>query len=87
MQPVFGLIYDSENPFFAGCGTWPGWLAALRATPNDVGAPVRFAAVSWHELLPVTPLDYAALGWASEKHGLHAGGKHSGPDEAVPGEI
>jgi hypothetical protein len=70
-QPVFGLIYDADNPCFAGCGEWPGWPAALDATLNDVAAPVRFAAVSWQELLPLLPLDGATAAWASEKHGLH----------------
>jgi hypothetical protein len=74
-----GNGYDSENPFFAGCGTWPGWPAALQATLSDVEAPVRFAAVSWQELLSVTPLDSAALGWASQKHALHARGEPSAP--------
>ena len=70
-QPVFGLIYDADNPYFSGCGQWPGWPAALDATLNDVAAPVRFASVSWQELLPLLPLDAAAVAWASEKHGLH----------------
>jgi hypothetical protein len=73
-EPAFGLIYDAENPFFAGCGEWPGWPAALSATLDDVGAPVRFAATSWQELLGVLPLDPAAAAWASEKHGLHQTG-------------
>ena len=56
-------------------GEWPGWPAALRTTLDDVGAPVRFAAVSWQELLGVLPLDPAAAAWASEKHGLHKQGR------------
>ena len=74
-KPVFGLIYDADNPYFAGCGDWPGWPAALDATLNDIEAPVRFAAVSWQELLPLLPLDPAAAAWASEKHGLHQAGQ------------
>jgi hypothetical protein len=70
-QPVFGLIYDADNPYFAGCGEWPGWPAALAATISYAGAPVTFASVSWQELLPLLPLDEEALFWASEKHGLH----------------
>jgi hypothetical protein len=70
-EPVFGLIYDSDNPYFAGCGAWPGWPAALSATLNYTGAPVRFASVAWQALLPLVPLDGAAAAWASEKHGLH----------------
>jgi len=69
-QPVFGLIYDADNPYFGGCGQWPGWPAALRATLDDVGAPVTFASVSWQELVPLLPLDSATASWASEKHGL-----------------
>ncbi len=69
--PVFGLIYDGENPYFSGYGDWPGWPVALHATLDDAGAPVRFASVSWQELLPLLPLDGAAAAWASEKHGLH----------------
>jgi hypothetical protein len=69
--PVFGLIYDAKNPYFAGCGDWPGWPAALAATLPADESPVRFAAVSWQELLPLLPLDVAAAFWASEKHGLH----------------
>lgn len=73
-KPVFGLIYDADNPYFAGCGEWPGWPNALDATLNAVEAAVRFAAVSWQELLPLLPLDLSAAAWASEKHGLHQSG-------------
>ena len=68
---VFGLIYDAENPYFAGCGNWPGWPAALHATLDAADAPVRFTSVSWQQLLPSLPLDSTAAAWASEKHGLH----------------
>jgi hypothetical protein len=68
---VFGLIYDAENPYFAGCGSWPGWPVALHATLDEAGSPVRFASVSWQELLPLLPLDQPAAAWASAKHGLH----------------
>ena len=70
-QPVFGLIYDADNPYFAGCGHWPGAPAALRTTLDPDESPVRFAAVSWQELLPLLPRDAAAAARASEKHGLH----------------
>ena len=70
--PVFGLIYDADNPFFAGCGEWPGWPAALAATLDPNESPVRFAAASWQELVPLLPLDPAAAAWAMEKHGLSA---------------
>lgn len=69
-EPVFGLFYDAANPYFAGCGQWPGWPVALRDTIAAEGGPVRFCSVSWQELLPLLPLDQAALDWAAEKHGL-----------------
>lgn len=70
-EAVFGLLYDADNPYFAGCGDWPGWPKALHATLDDAGAGVRFASVSWQELIEVAPLDAPAAAWASEKHGLH----------------
>jgi len=69
-QAVFGLIYDADNPYFAGCGTWPGWPSALHATLDQVDAPVCFVSVSWQELLPLLPLDAATYAWAADKHGL-----------------
>jgi hypothetical protein len=69
--PVFALIYDADNPYFASCGSWPGWPAALDATLNDLGSPVRFASTSWQQLVSLMPLDGPAAEWASEKHGLH----------------
>lgn len=71
---VFALIYDAENPYFAGCGAWAGWPAALRATLDGVYDKLCFRAVSWQELLPLAPLDDAARAWASEKHGLRPSG-------------
>lgn len=72
-QAVFALLYDDANPYFAGCGNWPGWPAALCATlsENETDVPVVFAAVSWQELLPMLPLDAGVASWASDKHGLH----------------
>jgi hypothetical protein len=70
-EAVFGLIYDADNPYFAGAGTWPGWPVALHATLDRHDARVRFASVSWQELIQLAPLDAAAAAWASEKHGLH----------------
>jgi hypothetical protein len=68
--PVFGLIYDADNPYFGGCGEWPGWPAALAATLDPDESRVRFASDSWQELAPMLPLDPAAAAWAMEKHGL-----------------
>lgn len=76
--PVFGLIYDADNPFFAGCGDWPGWPAALAATLDPDESPVRFASASWQELVPLLPLDAPAAEWAAEKHGLHTAGSAQG---------
>lgn len=70
--PVFGLLYDAENPYFKPTGRWPGWPDALRATLDGAHPDLRFAAVSWQELLPMLPLDAATLEWASSKHGLSA---------------
>jgi hypothetical protein len=67
-KPVFGLIYDAGNPYFAGCGDWPGWPEALRTTLEGTG--VDFRAASWQELLSELPLDEATRRWAAEKHGL-----------------
>lgn len=69
-DPVFGLIYDAENPYFTRTGEWPGWPAALEATLNEAGSPVKFRSVSWQVLVQDAPLDAAAAAWASEKHGL-----------------
>jgi hypothetical protein len=69
--PVFALIYDADNPYFASCGNWTGWPATLDATLNDLGSPVRFASTSWQELISLVPLDGPAAEWALEKHGLH----------------
>lgn len=67
-DPIFGLIYDAENPYFAGAGDWLGWPVALRATLAD--SEVQFRAVSWQELFQLLPLDDASRAWATEKHGL-----------------
>jgi hypothetical protein len=69
-QPVFGLIFDAKNPYFTQTGKWPGWPAALDATLDDTDSPVRFASISWQELVELAPLDRPAAAWAFEKHGL-----------------
>lgn len=69
-DPVFGLIYDAENPYFGQTGEWPGWPAALDATLNQTGSPIKFRSVSWQALVQIAPLDPAATAWVSEKHGL-----------------
>jgi hypothetical protein len=45
-DPVFGLIYDAENPYFRQTGAWPGWPAALTATLEETGARMKFRSVS-----------------------------------------
>jgi hypothetical protein len=66
---VLALVYDSDNPYFAPTGEWPGWPPLL---DQAVGADerFRFAAISWQELMPLLPLDEPTLAWAAEKHGL-----------------
>jgi hypothetical protein len=69
-QAVFLLIYDDENPYFAGAGEWPGWAAMLDLTPAKDPLAVRTA--SWQQLLAVLPLPDDVRTWACEKHGLAA---------------
>jgi hypothetical protein len=68
--PVFGLIYDEENPYFAGAGAWPGWPAVLEHTLRGQDEQIRFRAVSWQELLPLLPIDDELREWARVKHRL-----------------
>jgi hypothetical protein len=68
---VFGLIYDANNPYFAGQGEWPGWPAVLRDALVDANQTrVRFRPDSWQALMPHLVLDDATRAWAHEKHGL-----------------
>lgn len=67
---VFGLIFDAENPYFAGCGKWPGWPEVLREVLDEAHPRLRFRAVSWQELVPLLPLDDATRDWAAMKYGL-----------------
>lgn len=68
---VFGLIYDANNPYFAGHGEWPGWPALLRDTLDDANQTrVRFRPVSWQTLMPHLVLDEPTRDWAHRKHGL-----------------
>ena len=61
-----------ENPYFAETDEWPGWPRLARrggpahADPEDL----RFAAISWQELVPLLPLDEPTRAWAADKHGL-----------------
>lgn len=68
--PVFALVYDAENPYFAGCGQWPGWPAILQTTFQDADTRLRFRAVSWQALIEQLPLDEAVRAWAVDKHKL-----------------
>lgn len=67
-RPVFGLIFDAENPYFAGCGAWPGWPAVLHGTLRD--DMVLFRAVSWQDLIPRLPVREDFRRWLREKHRL-----------------
>ena len=67
-RAVFGLIYDAENPYFGGWGSWPGWPRVLRATLRDDG--VLFRASSWQDLIPRLPIDADLRRWLREKHRL-----------------
>jgi hypothetical protein len=65
---VFGLIYDGDNPYFAGCGAWPGWPAVIDGSLR--GSRVLFRAVSWQELIPRLPVDEGFRDWLRRKHRL-----------------
>ena len=67
---VFGLIYDADNPYFAGHGKWPGWAAALTKALHDVHGGFRFRAISWQQLMASLVLDDATRAWAREKRRL-----------------
>lgn len=68
---VFGLVYDAANPYFAGCGDWPGWPSVLASALDDGDrSELRFRAVSWQDLMPLLKLDDHVREWAREKHGL-----------------
>lgn len=72
--PVFALIYDERNPFFGGCGDWPGWARVLDQTVNAYSdSGVRFASATWQDLAPAIvalPGMDAVRTWAREKHQL-----------------
>ncbi|MDQ3647201.1 MAG: hypothetical protein M3433_01185 [Actinomycetota bacterium] len=70
--PVFGLIYDENNPYFAGHGGWPGWPAILSGAveANADEQQFRFRSISWQALFPLLPLDEETREWAHEKHQL-----------------
>jgi hypothetical protein len=69
---VLALFYDSDNPYFAPSGEWPGWPALLGEAVDAAADPERFgfAAVAWQELVPALPLDEETRAWAADKHGL-----------------
>ena len=68
-RPVFALIYDAENPYFAGCGSWPGWPAVHDYTLRGQDESIRFRAISWQELVALLP-DDKLREWARDKHRL-----------------
>jgi hypothetical protein len=70
-RAIFGLIYDEDNPYFAGAGNWPGWPVILSAAVEEqADSAVNFASCSWQALVPQLPLRQPAMDWAREKHGL-----------------
>ncbi len=69
-QPVFALIYDRENPYFGGCGSWPGWPEVLAHTLRKHESEILFRAVSWQELIPRLPVDHGFRAWLKLKHRL-----------------
>jgi Sigma-70, region 4 len=76
-RAVFALVFNDENPVFAGgeeTGAWPGWAKLLRATVANAHPAYNFVfrALSWQALIKDLPLDSATAEWASEKHGLLA---------------
>jgi hypothetical protein len=68
--PVFGLVYDAENPYFRPTGAWPGWPQVLEHTLRGQDDQIRFRAISWQEFLPLLPVDDELRDWAREKHRL-----------------
>jgi hypothetical protein len=67
---VFALIYNADNPYFAGHGQWPGWATVLQHTLDGAHPQLEFRALTWQNLMRQLPLTDAARAWASEKHGL-----------------
>jgi hypothetical protein len=69
-QPVFALIYDADNPYFGGVGSWPGWPRVLAHTLAGHESKILFRAVSWQDLLPLLPIDDELRSWIRDKHRL-----------------
>jgi hypothetical protein len=70
-DPMFVLVYDQTNPYFGGCGAWPGWPTAIEQTlEKQAEERIHFAACSWQDLLMNLPPNRAVSTWAQEKHGL-----------------
>ena len=67
---VLALVYDADNPYYAGTGDWPGWAQLLADAIDADADDFRFAAISWQELVPRLPLDDDTRTWAADKHGL-----------------
>jgi Restriction Endonuclease associating with ARP len=69
---VFALLYDEHNPYFAPSDDWPGWPGLLdeAISTHADSDDLRFAAISWQQLVPTLPLDDSTRAWAGDKHGL-----------------
>ena len=39
---MFALVYDAENPYFAGVGAWPDWPGVLEQTLADQDDVIAF---------------------------------------------
>lgn len=67
---MFALLYDADNPYFAGVGGWPSWPRVLERALGRHEDKLLFRSVSWQELLPRLPLDRATREWLRVKHRL-----------------
>jgi Restriction Endonuclease associating with ARP len=69
-KPVFALVYDADNPYFAGSGAWLGWPRVLEQTLGRHEDKLIFRGISWQDLMPRLPLDDATRDWLRVKHRL-----------------
>jgi hypothetical protein len=67
-KSTFLLLYDARNPYFAGAGSWPGWVTMLSSLMS--GSTTTFASLAWQEIVEAARVGESVRGWAREKHGL-----------------
>jgi hypothetical protein len=65
---AFLVLYDERNPYFAGAGRWPGWIAVLDGLMRY--SPVRGLSLPWQQLLARVHVGAGVREWAREKHGI-----------------